>query len=478
MSSSADDPRSPDSPSPGSTSGDARYLDAEAAAKRLGISRSSLYSYVSRGQIRSEPLPGGGRRSRRYVAEDVDRLLERKRLRRDPDRAGERSLAWGTPVVESAICLIDRGRLFYRGRDAIALAETAGFEEVAALLWTGDADAAARLFPASGPGTPRAVPDPLDPLRALDAAVTAGALERCQAALPLAGAADPAAWDLRGAAMAATGARVLRLVADRLAGASAQRPGATTGRGVRGVARSEGIDGIDRIGARLARAWGITGVRGAERALSSTLILCADHELNVSAFTARCVASAEATLYDAVAAGLAALKGRRHGGITERVGALLREVATPAAARDTLAARLRRGEEIPGFGHPLYPEGDPRAAALLRLARGSAPEADRGATTAGRGADPDLDQGRRATDLVDAVVEAGEELLGERPTLDLGLVAVARALGLPDGAPLALFAAGRTAGWIAHAIEESERGRLIRPRARYVGPAPDEGTAD
>jgi len=441
--------RSVDAPSP-----DARYLDAKEAARRLGISRASLYSYVSRGQIRSEPLPGGALRSRRYVAEDVERLLERKRLRRDPDRAGERSLAWGTPVVESAICLIDRGRLFYRGRDAIALAETASFEEVAALLWTGDPETAGRLFSEGAVAPSSPLFDDLGLHRLQDRPEgrgRIGALDRCQAALALAGAADPAAWDLRPAAMAATGARVLRLVASQLA---------------EGPADDVRSAGTEPIATRLARAWGAGDVPGAARALSSTLILCADHELNVSAFTARCVASAEATLYDAVAAGVAALKGRRHGGVAERVAALLRETGTPAAAPGTLAARLRRGEEIPGFGHPLYPEGDPRAAALLRLAR----EMEEEMATTG----PRAERARRAVELVDAVVAGAAELLGERPTLDLGLVAVARALDLPDGAPLALFAAGRTAGWIAHAIEETERGRLIRPRARYVGPPPEE----
>lgn len=74
--------------------------------------------------------------------------------------------------------------------------------------------------------------------------------------------------------------------------------------------------------------------------------------------------------------------------------------------------------------------------------------------------------------LPGAVAAVVDDLLGERPTLDFGLVAVARALGLPAGAALALFAVGRSVGWIAHALEQYADGRMIRPRARYVGPPP------
>ena len=188
-------------------------------------------------------------------------------------------------------------------------------------------------------------------------------------------------------------------------------------------------------------------------AIDAALVLCADHELNVSAFTARCVASAAASPYDAVAAALAALKGARHGGVGSRVQALLAEAGSRQRARSTLAGRLRRGEAIPGFGHRLYPHGDPRAAALLERAAAVA-------------ADP------RRLEVLHAVVAAAEDLLGERPSLDLGLVALAEALRLPPEAPLVLFAAGRTVGWIGQVVEEYGRGRLIRPRARYVGPPP------
>jgi citrate synthase len=186
-------------------------------------------------------------------------------------------------------------------------------------------------------------------------------------------------------------------------------------------------------------------------------VLAADHELNVSAFTARCAASAHASPYDVVSAAMATLKGSKHGGATERVSSLFRETETPRRARTVVASRLRRGELIPGFGHPLYPTGDPRAALLLRLAEGS------GNTAEWR--------------LVRSLRTAGSELLHDLPNLDFALVAVARTYGLPERAPLLMFALGRTVGWIAHAIEQYAAGTLIRPRARYTGPAPEAAAA-
>lgn len=402
---------------------DERYLTAQQAARRLGVSLQTLYAYVSRGLLRSEPAAVGSR-ARRYPRQDVARLQQRREMRRNPEQAVPKALHWGMPVLESAITLVADGRLYYRGHDAITLARDWSLEKVAALIWTGESENAAQLFSA-----PAVAPPAL-------AALTdgeAGLIERCQAALPLCGATDLASFDLRPAAVAASGARIFRL----LVGLAAGRPAA------------------GEVGAALAASWAPTH-GDAAAALRTALILCADHELNVSAFTVRCVASAGAAPYDVVAAGLAALKGGHHGGHTARVEALLREVATPRAAHRALADRLRRGETIPGFGHPLYPAGDPRGKALLDLAAEVAPDSSELA-------------------LVRAVIDAGHDLVGEYPTLDVGLVALARALALPPSSPLALFALGRTIGWVGHAIEQYARGRLIRPRAHYVGPHPGAG---
>ena len=400
--------------------GTGRYLTAGQAAAELGVSLPTLYSYVSRGMVRSE-VAEEGRRSRRYRAEDVRALKERKERRRDPERVAEGTLRWGAPVLESGITLVDGGRLFYRGRDVEGLAAGCSIEEVAALIWTGDPSKAAEVFP-GGTGS-------LSP-RVRGTLVTLGGLppvELFQVLLPVASAEDPVGYDLRPAGVVGTGARILRLMAGVVGG-----------------------EGAGRTAERLRRGW-CPGEPGAAALLDAALVFCADHELPVSTFAARCVASSGATPYAAVQAGLAALGGTRHGGMTELAGVFLDEVAASGDARKVIAGRLRRGDGLPGFGHPLYPDGDPRGAGLLRILAGAMP-------------------GSPAVALSGAVVEEVGGLTGERPTVDLALATVARALGLPAGGAVALFAVGRTVGWIGHAIEQYASNTLIRPRARYVGP--------
>src|SRR5262245_62397458 len=121
------------------------HLTAPQAADLLGVTRATLYAYASRGQLRSEAVPGQPR-ERRYSREDVQRLLDRKDARRDPAAAAARGLHWGGPVLESGITLIHEGRLYYRGHDAVALAETASLEDAAALLWSADEAERRRLL--------------------------------------------------------------------------------------------------------------------------------------------------------------------------------------------------------------------------------------------------------------------------------------------------------------------------------------------
>jgi citrate synthase len=196
----------------------------------------------------------------------------------------------------------------------------------------------------------------------------------------------------------------------------------------------------------LADAWRVGAA--ARPLIRAALILSADHELNVSAFTARCVASVRSGPYNAVIAGIAALQGARHGGESERADAFLGDALASSDPATLVAAHLRRGERLAGFGHPLYPDGDPRAAVLLDML--------------GAGHWPHLAEGQR-------VCEAVAALIGKAPNIDFALGLLRRALALPAGAALALFALGRTMGWVAHAIEQYASNRLIRPRARYVG---------
>ncbi len=401
----------------------APHFAAGEAAKELGISLPTLYAYVSRGLIRSEAV-GGSSRSRRYRAEDVRLLKQRKELRRNPAKAVEGALHWGEPLMESGITLIANGHVYYRGHDAVALAKSRTVEEVAALIWTGDFALAEKLF-ASQPGLSRhslAVRKHLSELTSAEA---------FQVLLPLAAADDISACDLRPASVTQTGARILRLLC-------------AVAVGDRFYSKS--------IAQALQEGWAPLKPKVAQL-INTALILCADHELNVSSFTARCVASAGATPYAVVMGGLAALQGVKHGKATEQVEAFLQEARTPAGVGKVMASRLRRGEKIPGFGHPLYPGGDPRGKALLELVATMFPKSP-------------------AVAIATAAAEEAFKLMGEKPSIDFGLVILARALNLPPGGALTLFAVGRTIGWIGHAIEQYQRDRIIRPRARYIGERP------
>lgn len=408
-----------------------RYLTAREAAEELEVSLRTLYAYVSRGLVRSEAV-GGKRRNRRYRAEDVRRLRERKEQRRDPARAAEGALDWGTPVMESAITLISGDRMYYRGRDAIALSEDHSLEQVAELIWTGsmtegNRESLPELFRRSAGIVASEHSWHGDPGAGLRSPTEVFGM-----ALQGAVAEDPAAYDLRAAAVARTGARILHLLAD--------------------VATDGGQRAGDTVARALQRRW-VPQDAGAANLLDQALVLCADHELNVSSFTARCVASAGATPYAVVVAGLAALSGVKHGGNTGRVEAFLAEAETTGDAREVVFSRLRRGEAVPGFGHQLYPDGDPRGEALLAALAAAYPD------------QPELELARES-------VEAADDLIGERPNVDFALTVLARVLGLPPSGALALFALGRTVGWVGHAIEQYETDRIIRPRARYVGEQP------
>lgn len=402
-----------------------RYLTAQEAARILGVSPTTLYAYVSRGLIRSEATEKDSR-SRWYHRDDIQRLKDRKELRRNPTKAVERALHWGDPVLESAITLISDGRLYYRGYDAIELAMTCTVEEVAALIWLGDLKTeVATLFDAASGrasfrclATRRRVAD-LSPF------------EMFQAILPVAAVEDITAYDFRPLAVAQTGARILGLLSLMAAGRD-----------------EKGGD----IAQTLQEGW-VPEDPSAVQLLRAALILCADHELHVSSFTARCVASAGSTPYAVVLAGLSALQGVKHGRHVDQVEAFLQEVGAPSQAQTVIAQRLKRGERLPGFGHQLYPDGDPRGKALLDLTRMTFPDAP-------------------AVMLGDAVITHAWRALGQHPTIDFGLAVLTSAFEQPPGAALALFALGRTIGWIGHAIEQYQLDQLIRPRARYTGPPP------
>jgi citrate synthase len=378
--------------------------------------------------IRSEQ-GGDEKRQRRYSAEDIERLLVRKESRRNPETLAKDALHWGAPLMDSAITLIDGGKLYYRGKDVEKLALEHSVEEVAALVWTGSMADAARLF------TQQEVVSAYKYEMMLVHVGLDGAelspIQDLQTCLPAIAADDPGAYDLRPATVATNGARLLCLMASILAGE---------------VPENLPISQMLQLG------WCAQNPDAAHL-LNVALIVLADHELNASSFTARVVASAGSTLYAVVLAGLAALEGVKHGGHIERVEALFSEIDAGNSVREVLTGRMRRGEVIPGFGHTLYPQGDPRARLLLSLLAEQ------------YGEHPQYQSAR-------AIIQAVHELIGEDPAIDVALVVLARVLELPPGSALALFALGRTIGWIGHAIEQYQQDRLIRPRARYTGELP------
>ncbi|MGH7023498.1 MAG: citrate/2-methylcitrate synthase [Caulobacteraceae bacterium] len=373
------------------------WLKADEALERLGVRPQTLYAYVSRGRLRAEPDPIDPRRSR-YRASDVAALQVRKaRGRKAADVAAD-AIAWGEPVLASAITTVADGRLYYRGRDAARLAETETLESVARLLRGGGRAA---------PRTVRAATPKVASMR-----------ERAFAGLALRAALAPAARELTAEELADEAANLLDLMCDAITGETTGGP----------------------IHERLGHAWGC-GRAGIEL-VRRTLVLLADHELNASTFAARVAASTGASLAACALAGLATLSGPLHGDAVAGVGRLAEE-AERLGPDEAVAARLAHGISAPGFGHPLYPDGDPRAAALLRAFDPSA--------------------------SLQALRRAMASATGARDNADFALYALASALELPPDAPFALFAMARCAGWTAHAMEQIAEGALIRPRARYTG---------
>ncbi len=417
------------------------YLNAKEAARRLGVSVPTLYAYVSRGLLRSEAA-SPGKRTRRYRRAEVEALRRARQGKRDPLAAARSALDWGPPVLDSAITLIEGGRCYYRGRELNTLVHLP-FERVAAWLWLEQDpdDGRENASRASDWRLSPACRDSLTAVRA-SAPVWREAVDLLQVVLPIAALEDLEAVDLHRESVARCGARILGIMAATI---------------TQSAIEGRAVPHATSIAQLLQRVWAPARPELADL-LNVALIVSADHELNVSSFTARCVASAAATPYEVVGAGLAALRGRRHGGHSERVEALFHEVASGAPSqaelRATLARRLKRGAEIPGFGHVLYPDGDPRCQLLLEaLAQGA--------------------QGDRRCATVLALIDQATELLGQQPAVDTALAAISHTFNLPAGSALALFALGRTAGWLAHAMEQYEQEKLIRPRAQYVGRRPE-----
>jgi citrate synthase len=379
-------------------------LTTDEAARRLGVKVPTLYAYVSRGLLESHRDPNG--RGSLFDLSDVEALATRSR--------GGRQTATRLATITTAVTQLHQelGPI-YRGQRATELAERAGFEEVAELLWRSGSEDADWRAPDLGPC----------PL--------VHTFDRMRWALVVCGAKDPLRSDLRPAAVA----RAARRSAAALVDAVGARP-------------AHDRDRDASIAARLAAR--LTPLSGAvpEDAVDAALVLLADHELATSTMAVRVAASVRADPYDALLAGLATLAGPLHGGASQMAYELL-VVAGRDGAERALNDVLREQGRLPGFGHTVYKSGDPRFAALLALA------------------EPLMrDDQRRVLHEVIALAAAHDVPL---PNCDLALAALGWGTGMPPDSGRTIFAVARIAGWAAHYLEEmSERPVRFRARAVYT----------
>lgn len=408
-----------------------RLTTSEAAA-HLGVRTDTLYAYVSRGLLHSHPAPSG--RGSTFDAEEIARFAASRRRSSTVPSRPERGIEVADRIA-SALTLIAEDGHFYRGHNARALAHERTFEETAALLWSGafGERTAWRASPSAvgAAAAIAAMPAPMPPL------------QRLHLVVPAAAAADTFRHDIQPGAVMATARGLIAALVD---GLPRRRPELAGGMELGGISAPPGLIAA-RLWTRLSDA---APARGVLAALNGALVLLADHELNASTLAARIAASVHADPYAVVQAGLAVASGSLHGAASLVTEAMLDEIADPEEAARAVGERLRRGDRVPGFGHPLYPAGDPRADDIVRLLRAA-------------------DVHRKRLARVLAVMEAMAERGLPPPNVDFALGALAHVTGMRRGAGEVLFAVARTAGWIAHALEEYASPNRYRPRAEYVG---------
>ena len=420
-------------------------LTAAEAADQLGVKLGTLYAYVSRGWLKSYRRKVG--RQALYRRADIEALrgvvsTERGRRGRSLPPASTwvtvaqpKNIEEGAPgviVAESAVSSIIDLKLAYRGYPIEEVVEHASFEEVCLLLWSGERPVAEEIaalraeihgaqMPASVAASLAAVGDDAPPLL------------RLAAVMP-----TLAAWDRRQPPR--TRIDRAKLIISQLPLALAEPPALA-------LTAANGTAGrlLGWAPGSMAAEWEVA-------ALDRVLVACAEHELNASTFAARVVASTGADLFASVLAALCSLSGPIHGGACDRIEAMFAELESGARIEECLSALTRDHRLPPGFGHAIYPDGDPRAMLLREVAQTVAKH-----------------RGRRLFETaqkVEAAVWKRERL---RPNLDFYLTVCVRMLGFPRSMPAAIFAIGRASGWIAHALEQYADNRLIRPRMRYRG---------
>ncbi|SCL45071.1 citrate synthase [Micromonospora citrea] len=391
-------------------------LTTAEVAHRLRVKPETIYAYVSRGLLTRVKVPG--ERTSRFRLADVERLAARTQATR-PERDA-------APAMRTATTLIAYGRLHYRGLDAAKLAPVTPFEEVARWLWTGQRHH--EVFTASA--------ETLERARQASSHLPGQAriFDRLPVIVAVAAAMDPLRFDLAPATVTALAPALLSTMVDALP--------------LAGDAPAD-----DSLAARLwPRLTGSPASEAGLRALNAALVLLADHDLAASTIAVRVAASTRANPYAAVLAGLGALDGPMHGAVGGSVHRMV-EAALRDGTPATIAEWLRTGG-LPGFGHPLYPAGDPRAATLLGLVAHLPVEGEL----------------RRTLDDLVATAARRDAL----PNVDFALAALAHATGMGPGAAEVIFAVARTAGWIAHVVEEyAQPSNRFRWSSGYTGPVPE-----
>jgi citrate synthase len=390
------------------------------ASRRLGVKPATLYAYVSRGLLRGHR--GSDGRSTLFAADDIEQLARRGRPRRASSPPSLELL------IETSITEITPGDVRYRNHSSAALAASATFEQVAELLWTGVL-----------------APHHSWPQAHFDLGVELVGLERLRAVLAVAASADPLRIDLDTHAVARRAPAIVAALVDGLSAPSKVV--------VPRWRRSDDDEAL--VGTMAARLWArLGGDRprpGVIAALNAALVLLADHELAASTLAARVAASTRADPYAVVGAALGAVSGPLHGGAS-RAARLMIEAAATVGPEAALADAMVTYGGYPGYGQRLYPDGDPRAVALLPYIRA-------------------IEGRQAAVGVVDAVAEVARARVGVHPNIDFALAGLSHVSGLPVEAGEIVFSVARSAGWIAHAIEEYGEARLrFRPRAVYVGP--------
>lgn len=430
-------------------------LTAEQTAERLGVKLETLYAYVARGRLARERTADGST----FDPLEVERFAAARRRRAPvgPAHSEGRPLM----VIETRFALIEDGELSYRSRPVAELAPEP-FETVAHWALTGDWTDPIRFAPGAGLEAARSAASTLPP--------SAGDRDRQLVAVAALAAADPLRASLDPAVIATAAERIVagmvevlpHRAADTAAApphrataapphrATAEPPHRASGHAATAHAASTASPLATRLASRLSPG----PLPPTDTALvNAALVLLLDHDIAVSTLAARAAASARATPYGVVIAGLGALDSPLHGNASRAAHRLLaRVVAGDDPARAVADAVLTTHGPVPGFGQPLYPDGDPRARILLGMLA----------------ADPDHAPVSAAVDAVAAVLA---DRTGALPNVDLALGALTLATGMRDDAGEVLFATARAVGWMVHALDEYREPPLrLRPVGRYVGP--------